>query len=442
MLKTFPKGGIHPEENKLSAGKLIEILPLPKTFVVAMSQHIGAPAVPTVKTGDKVKTGQLIGQGREFVSANVHSPISGTVIKIEEYSDITGYKKMSVIIECEGDVWEEGILKTPSQNIESFEPAYILERIKDAGIVGLGGATFPTHIKAMIPKDKTAEWILINGAECEPYLTCDHALMLEKPIEIIKGLQLLMKALNVKHASIGIEKNKPDAIQKLKNEIKNQSEISITALQLKYPQGGEKQLIKAILNREVPSGKLPIDVGVVVFNISTVYAVYEAVYLNKPLFERLVTITGKDCIQPKNVWVRIGTPISQLLEYAGGLPDSTGKIINGGPMMGKSFSNISAPVTKGCSGILTIPEKEAPRKKMSDCIRCGKCVGVCPMGLEPYLLMHLGTKEMNDELESNKVTDCLECGCCSYECPSNRPLLDHIRLGKSNVIKIIRNRKK
>jgi len=292
-----------------------------------------------------------------------------------------------------------------------------------------------------IPRGKKAEYLIINGVECEPYLTSDHALMLEKGEEIMVGIQILKKALNVDKAVIGIENNKTDAIRNLKMLAQKYPGITVSVLEVKYPQGGEKQLIKAILNREVPSGGLPVDVGVVAFNVGTAFAVYEAVQKNKPLFERIVTVTGKSLKQPANLRVRIGTPLASLIEAVGGIPDDTGKIIAGGPMMGKAIASLDVPVVKGSSGIVLLSEKESLRGKIQPCIRCSKCVEACPMGLEPYLLMPLFQKSLFERLEEEKVMDCMECGCCSFTCPADRPLLDYIRLGKAQVGKIIRTRK-
>lgn len=443
MLKTFPKGGVHPEENKFSAGKPIETLAVPKIASIPVAQHLGAPAVPIVKPGDKVKVGQLIAKSEGFISANIHSSVSGTVKKIEQIPDASGYKKVAIIIEVEGDEWIEDIDR--SENIVSeitYSKEEIIQKIADAGIVGLGGATFPTHVKLNIPKGKKAELIIINAVECEPYLTCDHQLMLEKGEEIITGVRLLMKALDVNRAIIGIENNKPDAIENLQKIASQYQGIEVQALEVKYPQGGEKQLVKALIDREVPSGGIPIDVGIVAFNIGSVYATYEAIQKNKPLFERVLTVTGKSVRYPANYKVRIGTPISEVINATGGLPEDTGKIINGGPMMGKAINNVDIPVIKGSSGILLIQEDEAARKPANACIRCGKCIAACPQGLEPYLLMALAERSIFDRLEKSGITDCMECGSCSYTCPANRPILDYIRFGKTSVIKIIRSRKK
>lgn len=441
-MKTFSKGGIHPPENKLSAGLGIEILPLPQSVNIPLSQHLGMPAKPVVNKGDTVKAGQLIAKGDGFVSGNIHSSVSGKVLKTDTELDMSGYKRPCIVIEVAGDDWVDSIDKSNDIKKEfSYTSEEIIAKVQEAGIVGLGGATFPSHVKLSVPRGKTAEYLLINGAECEPYLTADHALMLEKGEELMVGIQIMKKALKVTKAIIGIENNKRDAIGHLEELSINYDGIEVCALKVKYPQGGEKQLIKAVLNREVPSGGLPVDIGAVVFNVGTIFAVYEAVQKNKPLFQRVVTITGKAVKKPSNYLTRIGTPVSALIEAAGGMPENTGKIISGGPMMGKAIIDASVPVVKGSSGILLIPETESNRRKVLPCIRCAKCISVCPMGLEPYLLMPLSQNNLYDRLEENKVLDCVECGSCSYICPADRPLLDYIRWGKISVGKIIRSRK-
>ncbi|GET24115.1 electron transport complex subunit C [Prolixibacter sp. NT017] len=435
-------GGVHPAENKLSAGKAIEKLPLPKTVSIPVAQHIGAPATVVVKRGDEVKVGTVIAQSSGFVSTNIHSSVSGKVKKIDDVMDSSGYKKKAVIIDVEGDEWEEGI--DTSENLireTHLDAKEINAKVLAAGIVGLGGATFPTHVKLSPPPGMTAEVLLINGVECEPYLTSDHRLMLEKGAEIIVGTKLLMKSLGVNKAVIGIENNKPDAITRMQELTVNESGISVQPLKVKYPQGGEKQLIKAVTGKEVPSGALPIAVGAVVNNVGTAFAVYEAVMKNKPLVERVVTVTGKSVKEPSNLMVRIGTPVTDLVEAAGGMPEDTGKVISGGPMMGRAVTTLEVPVTKGTSGILLIRDEEAKRNEVEPCIRCGKCVNVCPMGLEPYLLMTMSEKKLWERSEDRHVMDCIECGSCSFTCPSNRPLLDYIRLGKGTVGKLIRARK-
>jgi len=441
VLKTFPIGGIHPPENKITADKAIASLAIPESVTIPISQHIGAPATPVVNKGDSVKTGQVIATCKGFVSTNIHSSVSGKVNRIDQVTDSTGYKQTAIIIDVEGDEWVETI----DRRIEivsdiKLSSEEITKKCLECGIVGLGGATFPSHVKLMVPEGKKCQVLIINGVECEPYLTSDHRLMIEKGEEILIGISILMKALKVDKAMIGIENNKTDAVSHLTSLATAFKGITVHALKVKYPQGAEKQLIKALINREVPSGHLPLDVGAVVHNVGTAYAVYEAVQKNKPLFERVVTITGKSLANPGNYFVRIGTPVSKLIEAAGGMPDNTGKIINGGPMMGKALNNTEVPVVKGTSGIILFPVNESERMVSNPCIRCAKCVSACALNLEPFLLMTLSEKGMFERAETERITDCMECGSCSYICPAGRPLLDYIRLGKSTVIKMARER--
>lgn len=441
VLKTFPKGGVHPPENKLSAGSPIEILPPPRQVVIPVSQHIGASATPVVNKGDTVKTGEVIATSQGFVSANIHSSVSGKVLKVDRMADSTGYKQLSVVIDVEGDEWEPSVNRSGDivRDI-ALSREEIVKKCGNMGIVGMGGATFPSHVKLSVPPGKKCEILIINGVECEPYLTSDHRIMLERGEELLIGVTILMKALGVEEALIGIENNKPDAITNLLTLAAGFKGISVHPLKIKYPQGGEKQLIKSLINREVPSGKLPIEVGTVVHNVGTAIAVYEAIQKNKPLIERVVTVTGKELKRPCNLLVRIGTPVSELIEYAGGMPETTGKIVNGGPMMGKAINTPDVPVTKGTSGIILFPESEAVRTPLSACIRCGKCISACAMGLEPFLLMTLASKGLTQKMEKEKIMDCMECGSCSYICPASRPLLDYIRLGKQLTGKAIRQR--
>lgn len=442
MFKTFKIGGVHPEANKLSAANAIVGAQLPKTAIIPLAQHIGAPANAVVQKGDKVKVGQLIGEANGFVSANIHSSVSGTVSKVDLAVDVAGFKKPAVFIDVEGDEWLETIDRTDTLVEEIKDDAKtIVGKIKDAGIVGMGGATFPAHVKLAIPEGKKADFLIINGVECEPYLTADHRLMLEKSAELIVGVKILMKAINVTKAYIGIEANKPDAISKLTDLCAKEQGIEVVPLKLKYPQGGEKQLINAVSGREVPSGKLPIDAGAVVQNVGTAFAVYEAVQKNKPLIERIVTVTGDTVATPSNFRARIGTPVAELIAAAGGDVEKSGKIISGGPMMGKAMANLESTVTKGTSGILMLSEEKAVRPEAGPCIRCAKCVDACPMGLEPYLLMQYSQRQMWAEDEANHIMDCIECGCCIFSCPAKRPILDYVRLGKNTVGKIIRSRK-
>ncbi|MBZ0241757.1 MAG: electron transport complex subunit RsxC [Bacteroidales bacterium] len=442
-LKTFKIGGVHPEENKRSANAPIQNLPFPKQAIVPLGQNLGAPSKPLVKRGDEVKTGQLIGSGESFISARLHSPFTGKVSKVDNFLDSSGYRRPAIVIEVqEEDVWDDGIDTTDTIKREiTADRQTIIDTIKSCGIVGLGGATFPTHVKMMIPDGKKAEYLIINGVECEPYLTSDHRLMLEKGEELLIGIQILMKALDVEKAIVGIENNKRDAINHLTELAAGFESIHIQPLKVKYPQGGEKQLINATVNREVPSGKLPIEVGCVVSNVGTAFAVYEAVQKNKPLIERIVTVTGKAVKKPSNFKVRIGTPVQQLIDAAEGLPENTGKIINGGPMMGKAIISTEVPVVKGTSGILLMKREESRRKTALNCIRCSKCSSVCPMGLEPYLLLKLVKLERYEDGMKERIMDCIECGSCQFTCPSNLPLLDYLKLGKQRAGQIIRSRK-
>lgn len=442
MLRTFRLGGIHPQENKLSAGKPITALELPREVIIPLGQHIGAPATATVQKGDLVKVGTIIAKTTGFVSANIHAPVSGKVTKLDAVYDASGYKKPAIVIAVEGDEWEESIDRSADLVREcELAPKEIVDRILSHGIVGLGGATFPTHVKLAPPPGSKAEILIINAVECEPYLTSDHILMMSKGAEILVGVSILMKALSVSKAVIGIENNKPDAIKHLTKLAEQYPGISVMPLKVQYPQGGEKQLIDAVIGKEVKSGALPISTGAVVQNVGTVFAVYEAIQKNKPLIERVVTVTGKKLANPSNFLVRIGTPITNLIEAAGGLPEDTGKIIGGGPMMGKALLSADIPITKGSSGILILPREEAVRKPMRNCIRCAKCVNVCPMGLNPAFLMRDVQYNDWDVAEKGYIVDCIECGSCSFTCPANRPLLDYIRMGKQTVMGIIRSRK-
>ena len=437
MLKTFPKGGVHPPENKLTASKPIKGLAVPKVVYVPISQHIGIPAEIIVDRKDKVQIGQVIAKSGGFVSSNIHAPVSGTVTKLDKIVDTSGYKKQCIVIRT--DAKDESNFKEveyPLKKEITLTPEEIIKRISKFGIVGLGGATFPSHVKLNVKSDNKIDCLIINGVECEPYLTADHRLMLEKAEEILVGIQILMHALHVDRAIIGIENNKKDAISTFKKLASKESGIKIAALKVKYPQGSEKQLVRALLKREVPKNGLPLDVGVVVHNVGTIFAIYQAVQHNRPLMERVVTVTGKKLEQPSNFWVKIGTPISDLIDGVGGVPEGTRKIVSGGPMMGKAIKNTDVPVTKGTSGILLISEEEASRGEPKNCIRCGECVDVCPMGLEPHLLMNLSEKGMFDKAVQEDIQTCIECGSCSYVCPSHRPLLDYIRFGKSIASKL------
>lgn len=444
-LKTFKTGGIHPASCKLSANAATEVLPPPKQAVIPLSQHIGAPAKPVVSRGDKVKVGTLIAEAGGYVSAPIHSSVSGTVAKIDNHYDASGYQKPAAIINVDGDEWEESIDRTATvERLESHPDLtrdIILAKIKDAGIVGMGGAGFPTHVKLSPPPGTVIDSLIINAVECEPYITADHHLMLEHADEIAVGIELLLKATGASKAYIGIENDKPDAIRLLEDKTYGNTSIEVVPLKRKYPQGGEKQLIDAVIGRRVPPPPaIPASVGVVVQNVATVFAVYEAVMKNKPLVERHVSVAGKRLPKCGNFLVRIGTPAIDLLNRCGGIPDGTCKLLSGGPMMGKALLSADVPVSKTTNSILLMSGDEALRKEQSHCIRCAKCVGACPMGLEPYLISALSSSQLWNRAEKECITSCIECGSCQYVCPANIPILDKIRIGKSAVMARIKSR--
>jgi len=442
--KTFPQGGVHPANNKLTADQPIQDLPLPASVSVHLGQHIGKPAAPVIRVGDTVKVGQLIARADGFISAAVHAPVSGRIEKFIDVMDQTGYKKPAVVIRTDGDHWQEGIDLSPDLVTDiKADGETIIQKIADAGIIGMGGAGFPTHVKLRPPEGKTIEYLLINGVECEPFLTSDHRLMLEKGHELVVGIKILLKALRINKAMIGIEDNKKDAIELLRQHAAAERQIEIYPLKVWYPQGGERQLIKSLTQREIPPPPkgLPVDVGCAVFNVATTLAVYEAVQKNKPCMDRVVTITGAGLTNPGNFRVRVGTFVTQLIEAAGGLPDNAGKILSGGPMMGKALPQTDIPITKTMGGIVIFPANQACRKPSMECIRCAKCVSVCPLGLEPYLLMTLSEKGLWERAREERMLSCCECACCQYICPSNRPLLDYIRYGKSVLTQMLRAEK-
>ena len=449
-IKTFSIGGIHPEENKLTHEVETKVAALPKQAVFPLSQHIGAPAVPVVQKGDKVKVGTMIADAGGFVSAPIYSSVSGTVLKIDTAIDATGYRKPAIIINVEGDEWEETIdrsdkLETVKDHPE-LTPEEIINRVKTAGITGMGGAGFPTFIKLTPPPTAKAECVIINAVECEPYITADYRLMMEKADEILVGLELLMMAAKVTTGYIGIETNKPKAIDLLTKkcaEVFSASKyhVEVVPLKQRYPQGGEKQLVDAVINRQVPAPPaIPVNVGAIVQNVGTAYAVYEAVMKRKPLFERYTTVTGKRLQSPGNFLVRMGTPMQDLIEACGGMPEGDNKLLAGGPMMGKALTSTEVPICKGTNSVTIISDDEARRKEPQPCIRCAKCVGVCPMGLEPYLLAKVSEVKNWERAEREDIVSCIECGSCQFTCPAHRPLLDNIRQGKSTVMGIIRAR--
>ena len=442
---TFRIGGIHPADCKFSRGCEIEELPMPSSVYVSMSQHLGAPATPAVEAGQKVKVGDVLGTPTGFMSAFVHSPASGTVKAIAPRADLSGKMVPHVEITVEGDEWREDIDRTPDLVTEiPSDRAAVLERIKQCGIVGLGGATFPAHIKLNPAPGSKAECLIINGAECEPFLTSDFRIMLERPKEIIVGAAIMQSVLGGCRCVLAIEDNKPDAIKKMEQAVRELGYpgIEVQPLKKRYPQGGEKQLIDAVMRRQVKSGALPISVGAVVQNMATSLAVYEAVQKNMPLITNVLTVTGNamPVERQHNYKFRIGMPLSFIAEQAGGVPEWAAKIVSGGPMMGKAVSNMEAAAVKGSSSLLYLSREFTKRADEGQCVRCGRCADACPMGLEPFLLNRLYKGGLAAELEKASVQDCIECGCCLYSCPSQIPLLDNIRLAKAQTLGAIRAR--
>ncbi|MDD6364175.1 MAG: electron transport complex subunit RsxC [Bacteroidales bacterium] len=445
-MKTFRIGGVHPHDSKISRNCATEVLPLPQTVYISMAQHLGAPAVPCVAVGDKVKAGQIIAEpAPRALSAYVHSSVSGTVKSIAPRKDISGNSMTHIEIAVEGDEWAEGIDLTPELvTAIPSDRAETLRKIQMGGVVGLGGATFPAHIKLNPPAGSKAECLILNGAECEPFLTSDNRIMIERSREIVVGAAIMQMVLGGCPCRIGIEENKPEAIAAMRSAVRELAypDMEVVVLKKKYPQGGEKQLINAVMGREVGSGQLPISAGAVVQNVATSLAVYEAVQKNKPLVTNTMTITG-DCLpveRQHNYLFRIGIPLSWIAEYAGGVPEGAAKIVSGGPMMGKAISNLDACTVKGTSSLLYLSAKTTKRVDSSACIRCGRCAQACPMGLEPFLLNKLTINKMLDELEANAVQDCISCGSCQFSCPAGIPLLDNINMSKGQVLGIIRAR--
>jgi len=425
-------GGIHPPYNKQATAALpiVDAAP-PKTVVIPLHQHTGAPCEPLVKVGDEVKLGQKIGESQSFVSAPVHASVSGKVTAIEARPHPGSGLVQAVVIESDGlDTPDPGMV--PAGDVATLSPDEIRKIIRAAGIVGLGGAAFPTAVKVSPPPGKAIDTVVLNGAECEPYLTADHRVMLEDPAAVIYGLRALMQACGAPRGMIAVEDNKPDAIEALHKSLSAADGIQIVVLHTKYPQGSEKQLVWACLEREVPSGGLPLDVGVVVSNVGTAAAVAQAIQSGKPLYERVVTVTGSAVAKPQNLRVRIGTSFADLIEQCGGLTDA-GKVINGGPMMGIAQSSLDVPVIKGTSGILCLKRGEIIREQPTACLKCGRCVENCPMHLMPLWIAAYAERALHDEAERLNAMDCVECGCCSYICPARRPLVQAIRLSKYEI---------
>ncbi len=425
------RGGVHPPEyKKATEHKPIETAPLPSRVYIPLSQHTGAPSKPVVQKGDLVKTGTVIGEAGGTISLPTHASISGTIAQIVDLPHpLTGRFVTTIVIDSDGtDTPDENIKE---REISHFTPKEIIEAVRQAGVVGLGGAAFPTFFKLSPPKEKPIDTLIINGCECEPFLTADHRLMLEKPGEIIEGTELIAKALGVQKVIIAIEDNKPDAIEMMQRMAEGKG-ITVRPLKTRYPQGAEKQLIKACLNREVPSGGLPADVGCIVQNVGTAVAVRDAVRFNRPLYERVVTVTGPGVKEPKNLWVRIGTPVKHLIEFCGGYNQTPGKLIMGGPMMGIALASDEVPVLKGTSGILVFGQQKEPKEQ--NCIRCGRCISACPMGLAPTRLYYHIQKGRLERAKGEYLLDCIECGCCAYVCPAKIRLVHSFKFAKTELL--------
>lgn len=425
------RGGVHPPENKIQTENMaVEEVKAPKILYVGLLQHIGAPLDPIVAVGDRVLKGQKIADSQAFMSSPIHSPVSGIVKRIEDHVfPLMGRIKTVIIENDEQETWAE---LSKIEKWENVDRRILLTMIREKGIVGIGGASFPTHIKLDPPADAKIDTLLLNGAECEPYLNSDNRLMIENPEKIVNGIKIIKKILGVNRAIVGIEENKPEAIASMRKAVEGTG-IEIAPLKTKYPQGGEKQLIKAVLDREVPSGKLPSAVGVVVQNTGTAAAIYDGIVNGIPLIEKVVTVSGKGIINPKNVKIAIGTPFSYLLDYCGVNREVVDKLVMGGPMMGMAQFSEEAPVIKGTSGLLALTKEETNPYKTRPCIGCGKCVEACPIGLEPLMFARLAAFEQWEQLKEYSLMDCIECGSCAYICPANRPLTEAIKIGKSKL---------
>lgn len=431
MFKSF-RGGVHPNDRKsYTSGKAIEVLPVPNKVTIPVRQHIGAPCSPIVKKGDEVKKGQVIAKTDAFVSANIHASISGKVVDIGDYNHPVFGKCQAIVIENDGkDEWVEGI-PVERNDWEKLDKKELLNIIKEAGVVGMGGATFPTHVKLSPPPDKKVDTFILNAAECEPYLTADHRMMLEQSERIVNGVKITMKVLGIDKGYVGIEQNKPDAIAAMQKAFEGTG-IQVVGLPTKYPQGAEKMLIKVLVEKEVPSGGLPADVGVVVQNVGTVAAISDAVLKGIPLIERVTTVSGGAIKEPKNLLVRVGTLFSDAIEYCGGFSETPEKLLSGGPMMGMAQANIDLPIIKGVSGILALSKKDVNSGKESACIHCGRCVEVCPMHLVPSKLSILGERGLYEQAkEEANLLDCVECGSCVYVCPAKCNIVQYIKYCKA-----------
>lgn len=438
-LRTF-HGGVHPPEYKeLTENCAFEVIPLPEEIILPVSQHLGKEASPQVKKGDEVVPGQLVAKAEGFVSAPVHSSVAGKVMSLGKELTSSGFPKDSIVIKTNGTS-EAQKITLPPLNPDTITPDEIRNRVAEAGIVGQGGAAFPTYVKLSPPKDKIIDVVILNGCECEPYLTRDYRFMIERPDDLISGFKLIMKALGVKRGVIGIENNKPEAIKLLSEKVRNEEGLEVVSLKTKYPQGAEKMLIKAVTGKEVPPGKLPMDVGAVIQNIGTAIAIHDAIVKGEILTTAALTVSGKGIKVPKNLLVPVGTPLQNVIDFCGGVTEDAVKIVVGGPMMGVAQFDLQAPVMKATSGILVLTKEEVAENPETPCLRCGQCVGACPLNLVPTKLARYSQLNKYEEAENADVTVCMECGTCAYTCPANIPLVQWIRLGKQKVLEMQRER--
>jgi len=433
-------GGVHPPEYKeLTENCAFETMPLPDEIILPVSQHLGKDASPQVKKGDEVLSGQLVAKAEGFISAPIHTSVAGKVISLGKEITASGFPKDSIVIKTNGTVGGEKILLSPL-NPETITPDEIRARVAEAGIVGQGGAAFPTYVKLSPPRDKLIDVVILNGCECEPYLTRDYRFMIERPDDLISGFKLIMKALGVSRGVIGIENNKPDAIKLLSEKAADEKGLEVISLKTKYPQGAEKMLIKAVTGKEIPPGKLPMDVGAVIQNIGTAIAIHDAIVKGEVLTTAALTVSGKGINIPKNLLVPVGTPIQNVIDFCGGVTEDSVKIVVGGPMMGVAQFDLHAPVMKATSGILVLTKDEVAENPETPCLRCGQCVGACPLNLMPTKLARYSQLQKYEEAEGADVTVCMECGTCAYTCPANIPLVQWIRLGKQKVLEMQRER--
>ena len=436
MLSLFSRNfahGVHPAHHKAQTEDLeIQRVPFGTHYVMPLGQHIGVPCKPVVEAGERVRRGQLIAEPGGFVSSALHSPVTGTVAEIGEFRGVDGRFEAAIAIEADAFATQE-VEPDPALDWQTLSLEEFIEAVQMAGIVGMGGAAFPSHVKLSVPDGVKISHLLVNGAECEPYLTNDHRLMLERPDALLEGAEIVRQKLGAEETVIGIESNKPDAIDIIRRRIPAGQPVRVVALRVKYPQGAEKMMIKSVFGKEVPAGQLPRDVGVNVNNVGTIVAVADYFLRGLPLIERVVTVAGPGVTYPANLVVPLGTPVRDVVRFCGGLKGGTREIIMGGPMMGRPIASLDVPVLKGCSGVLVFTEEQTASREEYSCIRCGRCLEACPYFLNPSRFARLARARMYDEMKAHHVFDCVECGCCTFACPSNIPIVQLIRTAKDDL---------